>query len=260
MRASSLLLTLLLVLPLAACGDGGNASDPVELDPPAKTITKPAVAPTKTVAPIAATAEPAVDPFAERRASYQPGMLDPTVAKEQAPATFTVKFETTKGDMLIDVTRAWAPNGADRFYNLVKIGYFDDTAVFRVIGGFMAQLGISSDPKVSEVWRAAKIDDDPVKESNLPGYVTFAMAGPNSRTTQIFFNFVDNNRLDPMGFAPFGKLRDMETLNELYGGYGEGAPRGRGPHQGLLQSKGGPYLKEKFPLLDYVTKASIVTP
>ena len=256
MRLRQLLLSCLLVLPLAACDGGGSSTDPVELDPPAKTVTKPVVAPTKTVAPIAPATE---DPFEERRASYHAAMLDPTLAKDQAPETFTVKFETTKGDMLIDVTRAWAPNGADRFYNLVKIGFFDDVAVFRVIGGFMAQLGISSDPMVSNVWRAAKIQDDPVEKSNEPGYVTFAMAGENSRTTQIFFNFVDNNRLDDMGFSPFGKLRDMDTLNKLYAGYGEGAPRGRGPHQGLLQSKGGPYLKASFPMLDYVTKASIVS-
>ncbi len=258
MRLRLLLLSCLLVLPLAACGDGGNASDPVELDPPTKTVTKPAATPTKTTALSPTTAEPTPDPFEAARANYSAGMLDPTQAKETAPETYTVKFETTKGDMLIDVTRAWAPNGADRFYNLVKVGFYDDVAVFRVIGGFMAQLGISNDPKVNTVWRTAKIQDDPVKESNKPGYLTFAMAGPNTRTTQIFFNFVDNSRLDSMGFAPFGKLRDLDTLNKLYAGYGEGAPRGRGPHQGLLQSKGGPYLKDKFPMLDYVTKATIV--
>jgi peptidyl-prolyl cis-trans isomerase A (cyclophilin A) len=259
MRLRLLLLSCLLVLPLAACSDGGNTSDPVELDPPTKTVTKPVAAPTKALSPAPIAAEAAPDPFEALRANYSAAMLDPKQATETAPASYTVKFATTKGDMLIDVTRAWAPNGADRFYNLVQAGFYDDVAVFRVIGGFMAQLGISNDPKVSNVWRTAKIQDDPVKESNKPGYLTFAMAGPNTRTTQIFFNFVDNSRLDGMGFAPFGKLRDLDVLNKLYAGYGEGAPRGRGPHQGLLQSKGGPYLKDKFPMLDYVTKATIVT-
>ena len=248
-------------LMLAACG-GDTATDappekPAAVEKPE--VKKPAPAPTKTTAVNPPDAAMTPDPLEALRAEYHEAMLAPSKANETAPATYTVKFETTKGDMLIDVTRAWAPNGADRFYNLVKIGYFTDVAAFRVIGGFMAQMGISGDPKVNTVWRKATIEDDPVKESNTPGTVTFAKTNaPNSRTTQLFFNFVDNSRLDPMGFAPFGKLRDMETLNKLYAGYGEGAPRGRGPHQGLLQSKGNAYLKEKFPELDYVKSASIV--
>lgn len=256
MRMRLLLLSAALLLPLAACG-GDSAPEP---EPePEKVVEKPKVAPVKEVKLDPPAAEPATpDPLDAKRANYSEAMLDPSKATETAPDTYTVKFETSEGDMLIDVTRAWAPNGADRFYNLVKTGFYDDTAAFRVIGGFMAQLGINGDPKVNEVWRTAKITDDPVKESNKAGYVTFAMAGPNSRTTQIFFNFVDNSRLDGMGFAPFGKLQNMDVLNKLHNGYGEGAPRGRGPHQGLLQSRGNAYLKEKFPELDYVIKASIV--
>ncbi len=198
------------------------------------------------------------DALAEARKSYHPALLDPSKATEEAPATYAVKFETTKGDIIIDVTREWAPKGADRFYNLVKIGYYDDVAFFRVIGGFMAQLGIHGDPQVNKVWRAARIDDEPVKGSNSPGMVTFAMGGPNSRTTQIFLNLADNKRLDGMGFAPFGKVRDMTVLESIHNGYGEGAPRGRGPHQGKLQAEGNAYLKAEFPELDYIKKATIV--
>ena len=256
MRLRLLLLSSALLLPLAACGGG---SEPAEVEPPPAAVQKPQAPPTKTVTLAPPATDPTPDPLEALRADYHEAMLDPTKATETAPDTFTVKFETTQGDMLIDVTRAWAPNGADRFYNLVKIGFFDDTAAFRVIDGFMCQLGISGDPQVNTVWRTALLEDDPVKESNTAGLVTFAKTNaPNSRTTQIFFNFADNSRLDGMGFAPFGKLRDMVTLNALYAGYGEGAPRGRGPHQGLMQSKGNSYLREKFPEMDYVTKATIV--
>ncbi|MCB9546080.1 MAG: peptidylprolyl isomerase [Myxococcales bacterium] len=185
-------------------------------------------------------------------------MLDPSKATETAPDKYTVKFETTKGDILIDVEKAWAPRGADRFYNLVKIGYYDDVAFFRVIGGFMAQVGISGVPERNSVWRNARIDDDPVKGSNTRGMVTFATAGPNTRTSQFFINFADNSRLDRMGFAPFGKVRDMAIVDALHAGYGEGFPRGQGPDQGKLQAEGNTYLRKDFPNLDYIKKASIV--
>jgi peptidyl-prolyl cis-trans isomerase A (cyclophilin A) len=201
-----------------------------------------------------ATPRPTPEPLAEP----DPALLAPEAATAEAPATYTVKLVTSEGDMLIDVTRAWAPKGADRFYNLVKIGYFQDVAFFRVIQGFMAQTGIHGHPKVAAAWRNARIDDDEVKESNKPGYVSFATAGPNTRTTQFFVNFGDNTRLDGMGFAPFGKLRDMDTLNKLYAGYGEGAPMGRGPDQGQVQSQGNAYLKARFPELDYILSAEIV--
>lgn len=195
----------------------------------------------------------------EAGAGANPALLDPAQANATAPEKYTVKFETTAGDILIDVTRSWAPRGADRFYNLVAIGYYDDVAFFRVIEGFMAQIGIHGEPAVNRVWRNARIEDDPVTQSNTTGMVTFATAGPNTRTTQIFLNLDDNANLDGMGFAPFGKLRDTVTLKKLHAGYGEGAPQGTGPHQGKLQSEGNAYLKTSFPKLDYVKKATIVT-
>jgi peptidyl-prolyl cis-trans isomerase A (cyclophilin A) len=187
-----------------------------------------------------------------------PGLLDPAQARDQAPDTFIVLFETTAGDFEVDVTRDWAPLGADRFYNLVRIGYYDDVAFFRVLTGFMAQTGINGDPAVNAVWSQAQISDDPVTQSNIPGRVTFATAGPNTRTTQIFFNFGNNDFLDGQGFAPFGMVRDMTTLNAVYADYGEGAPQGNGPNQGRIQQEGNAYLRRDFPELDYIVEASIV--
>ncbi|MCB9682166.1 MAG: peptidylprolyl isomerase [Alphaproteobacteria bacterium] len=184
--------------------------------------------------------------------------MDPSAATEQAPEEYTVKFTTTAGEYLVDVHRAWAPKGADRFYNLVKIGFFDDTAYFRAIDGFMVQFGLNGDPAVNGAWRNARIQDDPVEQSNTRGHITFATSGPNSRTSQVFINFNDNANLDAMGFAPFGEVRDMATVDKLYKGYGEGAPMGRGPSQGLIQTKGNAYLKEQFPELSYTIKAEIV--
>jgi len=188
-----------------------------------------------------------------------PALLNPEQANAKAPEQFKVKFVTTKGDILIEVNRAWAPRGADRFYNLVKIGYYNDVAFFRVIDGFMAQFGIHGDPKVSEKWEPARIKDDPVKESNLAGAISFATAGPNTRTTQLFINYGDNSQLDHSGFAPFAKvIEGMEVVNALYKGYGEGAPQGRGPAQQLVQSQGNTYLRAQFPKLDYIKRASVV--
>lgn len=192
-------------------------------------------------------------------ADLDPALLDPSKATEQAPDQYKVKFETTAGDFVVEVHRDWAPKGADRFYNLVKHGYYDDAAFFRAIEGFMVQFGIHGQPEVNKVWREAKIEDDPVKESNKPGYITFATSGKDSRTTQVFINFGDNKNLDGMGFAPFGKVVDgMDAVNEIHTGYGEGAPRGRGPAQPLLQSQGNEYLKKQFPELDYIKNAEIV--
>jgi len=175
----------------------------------------------------------------------------------QAPNQYTVELDTTKGPILIEVHRDWAPHGADRFYELVQNGYYNDVAFFRVIDGFMAQVGISGDPALNTKWREDRIPDDPVKGSNARGTVSFATSGPNSRTTQFFINLVDNSRLDGMGFSPFGKVKDQTTVDALYAGYGEGAPRGRGPSQALLQSQGNAYLKESFPKLDYIKSAKI---
>jgi peptidyl-prolyl cis-trans isomerase A (cyclophilin A) len=186
--------------------------------------------------------------------------LDPAAAKETAPAVFKAKFTTTKGDFVIEVHRDWAPLGADRFYNLVKGGYFTDVAFFRVIKGFMVQFGIHGAPEMNKVWRDARIQDDPTgKQSNTRGMVTFAMGGPNTRTVQVFINYADNRRLDSMGFPPIGKvLSGMEVVDALEGEYGEGAPGGRGPSQGRFQNEGNAYLKAQFPKLDYIKSASIV--
>jgi peptidyl-prolyl cis-trans isomerase A (cyclophilin A) len=185
-------------------------------------------------------------------------LLNPSQATEKAPAAFKVKFKTSKGDFTIEVTRAWAPLGADRFYNLVKAGYFTDIAFFRVISGFMAQFGIHGDPAVSAKWREANIKDDEVAQSNLKGYISYAMAGPNTRTTQFFINYGDNARLDGMGFSPFGKVTEgMSIVESIYSGYGEGAPSGMGPDQGRVQMQGNAYLKKDFPKLDYIISAAI---
>jgi peptidyl-prolyl cis-trans isomerase A (cyclophilin A) len=189
-----------------------------------------------------------------------PALLDPSLATETAPDNYTVKIKTTKGVMLLDVHREWAPLAADRFYNLVKIGFYEDVSVFRVIVRFVAQFGVHGDPAISGVWKDASIPDDPPTRTNAEGTVTFAMAGPNSRTTQVFINLWDNKRLDDMGFAPFGELRDMKVANKLYVGYGEGAPAGRGPDQGKLIEQGNPYLDEGWPKLDRIVWMKIVDP
>ncbi|HEU5397154.1 MAG TPA: peptidylprolyl isomerase [Verrucomicrobiae bacterium] len=185
---------------------------------------------------------------------------DPSKLTATAPDTFKAQFDTTKGKFTVEVTRALAPNGADRFYNLVKSGFFTDVAFFRVIPGFMCQFGIHGDPNVSAKWREASIPDDPVKASNTRGAITFATAGPNTRTTQLFINFGDNSGLDAQGFSPFGKVVDgMDVVDKINGEYGEGAPNGNGPDQGRIQQEGNAYLKQNFPNLDYIKSATIVT-
>ncbi len=188
----------------------------------------------------------------------QANLSNPASLTERAPATYKVKLETSKGPVVIEVTRAWAPNGADRFYNLVKNGYYDNVRFFRVISGFMVQFGINGEPAVQSKWRTASIPDDPVTQSNKRGMITFATAGPNTRTTQVFINFGDNASLDSRGFAPFGRVvSGMDIVDKLHAGYGEGAPSGRGPDQGRLQQDGNAYLRRDFPSLDYVQKATI---
>lgn len=187
-----------------------------------------------------------------------PSLKNPATLTEKAPDTFKVNVDTTKGAFVIEVTRAWAPNGADRFYNLVKNGFYDQVRFFRVIEGFMAQFGIHGDPVVSATWRNARIPDDPVKQSNKKGYITFATAGPGTRTTQLFINVADNQGLDAQGFAPLGRVvSGMNVVEKLYNGYGEGAPSGRGPEQGRTQMEGNAYLEKSFPKLDYIKTASI---
>jgi peptidyl-prolyl cis-trans isomerase A (cyclophilin A) len=185
-------------------------------------------------------------------------LANPAALTEQAPAVYKAKFDTSKGAFVVEVHRDWAPNGADRFYNLVKNGFFDNARFFRVISGFMVQFGISADPKISTPWRDANIKDDPVKQSNKRGFITFATAGPNTRTTQVFINFADNGPLDRQGFSPFGQVvSGMNVVDSLYNEYGEGAPRGRGPDQGRIQREGNAYLEKDFPKLDFIKKATL---
>ena len=198
------------------------------------------------VAPGPAVAQGGAKPNMEK-------LMNPAQMNETAPEKFQVKFETSKGDFIVDVTRAWAPNGADRFYNLVKNGFYSDCRFFRVVKNFMVQFGINGDPKVSRVWREANIPDDHLKQSNLRGYVTFATAGPNTRTTQLFINFGDNSFLDKQGFTPFGKVsKGMNVVDSINNEFGEK------PNQGQIQMEGNAYLQKAFPTLDYIKSATIV--
>lgn len=199
---------------------------------------------------------------ADTAATPSPALLDPSLAAARAPDVFNVKLTTTRGDVVLEVHRDWAPIGADRFYNLVKIGFYDGAKFYRVIRSpqpFMAQIGFNGTPAVDAAWRDAPIKDDPVKQSNIRGMVTFAKTNaPNSRTTQIFVNYGDNSFLDPMGFAPFAKVVDgMPAIDALYTDYGEGAPGGRGPSQGRIASEGNAYLERDFAKLDGIVSATI---
>jgi peptidyl-prolyl cis-trans isomerase A (cyclophilin A) len=224
------------VLAFASCTDGAAPPPPAAPEKPKE-------------ADAGRTSEPLLDP------------KHPEMNKE-APATFKAKFETSKGTFVVEVTRDWSPRGADRFYNLVRHKFFDEARFFRVVAGFMAQVGISGDPAVAAKWLDANIKDDPSKPgvSNTRGLVTFAKTGmPDSRSTQIFFNYKDNSRLDAMGFTPFGKvIEGMDVVDALYSGYGDGPPRGAGPDQGLIQRSGNAYLKREFPELDYVKTARLL--
>ena len=191
--------------------------------------------------------------------AQKPSLKNPASLNEKAPATYKARFDTSAGVFVIQVNRDWAPLGADRFYNLVKNGFYDDARFFRAISGFMVQFGIHADPAVSAAWRNARIGVDPVKESNKPMYITYAMGGtPDTRTTQVFINFGNNASLDKMGFAPFGQvIEGQDVVNKIFTGYGEGAPRGKGPEQGRIQAEGNAYLNKEFPKLDYIKKATI---
>jgi peptidyl-prolyl cis-trans isomerase A (cyclophilin A) len=189
-----------------------------------------------------------------------PSFTEPAKLTAPAPETFKAQFDTTKGKFTIEVTRSLSPNGADRFYNLVRSGYFKDVAFFRVVPGFMCQFGIHGDPAVSAKWRGVTIPDDAVKGSNTRGTITFATAGPNTRTTQLFINFGNNVSLDGQGFSPFGKvIEGMDVVDKIYGEYGD-LPQmgGHGPDPGRIETEGNAYLKKDFPNLDYIKSATIV--
>jgi peptidyl-prolyl cis-trans isomerase A (cyclophilin A) len=209
--------------------------------------------PAKPTAPAAAHSA-ATHPGATHMTT-DPALLHPATLTAKAPATFEVKFTTTKGDFVVQVNRAWAPIGADRFYNLVKHGYFTNAAFFRVLPGFMAQFGLSADPAVNRAWRSANLKDDPVTQSNKPGMITFATAGPNTRTTQLFINYGNNTFLDGQGFAPFGLVTSgMDVVSQIYSGYGES------PDQGAITAQGKTYLDKSFPKLDSIKSATVVAP
>lgn len=183
---------------------------------------------------------------------------EPAAAGEQAPDSYKVRFDTSKGEFAVMVTRSWAPLGADRFYALVKSGFYDGSRFFRVIPGFVVQFGIASDPAATAKWRDAKLADDPVKQSNLRGTISFATSGPNTRTAQVFINLVDNARLDGSGFSPFGAVTEgMDVVQQFYSDYGEGPPMGSGPDQSRAEGEGNAYFAREFPKLDYVRKATI---
>lgn len=216
----------------------------------------------QTSAPAKKPTTPGKAPVAKAPASkgpFDPALLQPATLTAKAPAEYEVKFVTTQGEFTVKVTRAWAPNGADRFYNLVRHHFYDGASFFRVLSGFMAQFGLSAYPEVSNAWEKANIKDDPLVQHNQRGFITFATAGPNTRTTQVFINYGNNLALDKMGFTPFGQVTDgIEVVDKLYSGYGEGYPDGKGPDQGKVGNLGRPYLMKNFPLLDSIKTATIV--
>jgi peptidyl-prolyl cis-trans isomerase A (cyclophilin A) len=196
---------------------------------------------------------------AHHTATVHRSLLKPETLNQKAPDTYKVKFTTTKGDIVVEVTRAWAPNGADRFYNLVKNGFFTGVEFFRVVPDFVVQFGINGDPKIAAAWSNANITDDPVTQSNLRGYITYAQtSAPNSRSTQVFINLNDRNSgLDARGFAPFGRVVEgMDVVDKLYGGYGEQVTN----LQDQIAQQGNAFLKKSFPELDSIKTAVIVSP
>jgi peptidyl-prolyl cis-trans isomerase A (cyclophilin A) len=181
-------------------------------------------------------------------------LTNPAKLTAKAPETFKARFETTKGAIVIEVHREWSPHGADRFYNLVKNGYYDGVKFFRAVPDFVVQWGIHGDPAIATKWLQAKLPDDPVKESNKRGFVTYAMGGPNTRSVQLFVNLVDNSRLDSLGFAPIGQVTvGMDVVDKLYSGYGDGL----GNLQGRIAEEGNAFLEKNYPLLDAIKKATI---
>jgi peptidyl-prolyl cis-trans isomerase A (cyclophilin A) len=201
---------------------------------------------------------PAAKPATTRHttgAQTDPALLHPATLKATAPEQYEVTFKTTAGDFIVGVTRAWAPLGADRFYNLVKHGFFTDASFFRVVPGFVVQFGLNANPKVTAVWEKAAIKDDPVTQSNHTGFLTFATAGPNTRTTQLFISLGENERLDSQGFAAFGQvITGMDVVQKIFSGYGES------PDQAQITAEGKPYLDKSFPKLDHIISATVTSP
>lgn len=214
------------------------------------------------------SAHPTPEITLQKRTAVGPGrglaaLLDPkdNFWKRHAPANFTLMFRTSKGTFLIEAHREWAPYGVDRVYNLARAGFFNDSRFFRVRAGYIVQFGIAGEPDIAKVWRDQKLPDDPVKQSNTRGFVGYAMTGPNTRTTQIYINLVDNSRLDGDGFAPIGKVIDgMNVVEQLYSEYGETSGGGmRAGKQDKLFEEGNAYLDREFPKLDKLIRAEVVS-
>ena len=189
-------------------------------------------------------------------------LLDPTlpVWSEPAPDTFLARFETSAGDFAIEVVRAWAPIGADRFYNLVRHGYYDDARFHRTVPDFIVQWGLAGDPEITAAWVGETIpDDEAVVASNVRGTIAFAFTEPHTRTTQVYINLVDNSRLDAQGFPPFGRVVEgMEVVDRIYTGYGENSGGGlRRGDQSAIVAGGNDYLDREFPMLDRLVKATV---
>lgn len=236
---------LVLGLVLGGCGDSGSGEG--------------------------ATSRPSTPEWIEPEPDH-PALKDPSKATETAPDKFVVRFviatkndagdEVETGSFLVEATRSWAPLGTDRFYNLVKIGYFDGCRFFRVIPNYIAQFGIHGDPEVSPSWMNAAIKDDRRQQTNARGTLVFATGGKDTRTTQLFINLRRNQNLDGMGFAPFARvIQGMDVVDKLYGGYGDGPsmqnPRATGPNQGRIQREGNRYLEASYPKLHYVKSARL---
>ena len=215
-----------------------------------------------TLVALAATALAAACGGAARpAAARRDPLLQPDPVLATAPDTFAVRFETTQGPFTVQFIRSWAPRGADRAYYLVRSGFYDSTRFFRVLPRFVAQFGAHGNPAINKVWEARTFPDDPVRQSNVRGTVSFATAGPNTRTTQLFVNLAGNARLDRLGFAPVGRVTEglSRVVDSLYSGYGEGPPRGKGPDQDRLAAQGNLYLQRDFPRLDFIRTARIVS-
>jgi peptidyl-prolyl cis-trans isomerase A (cyclophilin A) len=200
---------------------------------------------------------PAAKPATQHAAGTQldAALLHPATLKATAPDQYEVTFKTTAGDFVVSVTRTWAPLGADRFYNLVKHGFFTDASFFRVVPGFVVQFGLNANPKINAAWEKATIKDDPVTQSNHTGFLTFATAGPNTRTTQLFISLGENAQLDSMGFAAFGQVTTgMDVVQKIFSGYGES------PEQAQITAQGKAYLDRSFPKLDHIISATVTSP
>ncbi len=182
-----------------------------------------------------------------------------SAAMKPGPAQYKVRMDTTKGPVVVLVHRDWSPLGADHFYELVNMHFYDGNYFFRALRGFVVQWGINGDPNVNKTWSQIPINDDPPRVSNKIGTVVYAAAGPNTRTTELFINLADNSRLDAQGFSPFGEvIQGMDNVMNFYTGYGEGPPSGTGPAQPAIEQIGNPYLEEHFPKLDHIIKARII--